>query len=649
MIKKNWKFFLILGISILLITMLVNYICEINYKLYDTTEKKEGTSLEKEMKQDDVISQSFIASKNNLNKVMIELDPKKEDVNAGGEIVVGIKKEDDITIKEETITRNYFREDNKYVLSFDKQNDSEGKTYKVYIKFHDLNKKERFVSVMRTEKSDENVSTYINEKKQDFNIVTQEFYKNQSKETFFYVMEAILIITIAAICVYIYFKKDIRPERIFLITVPVVALFFIIAMPTFKNHDELFHWYRVYEVSTGHLIERTSGTEMPESVRQIATDDWTSINYGTIKNELGTDLNKQETNKIYSETDAVYSFVQYIPQAIGAFICRIIVQKPMLIAYAARLFNLIFATIMLYWAIKLIPFGKKILLACAYIPIAIEGFASLSPDTMTISIAFLFIAYVLKLAFDEKSKVGKKEISLLSIMALVIALSKIVYIPLVGLMFIIPKEKFKNKTNKNKIIVLSIICVVAVAVNLIWLKVASTYLQNFREGDSSYQVKYVLQNPINYMNTMLHTANTNAENYLRTTFGGDLGWGELTKLNALVPYVIALIFMGTTILDNSIKEKFKKHQKVIILLITLAILGLIFTSLYVQWTSVKATSIAGIQGRYFIPILPLIGIVIGSIIKTKSNYDENKFIKTIAITETLMYIYVIMQIIISNI
>ena len=84
-----------------------------------------------------------------------------------------------------------------------------------------------------------------------------------------------------------------------------------------------------------------------------------------------------------------------------------------------------------------------------------------------------------------------------------------------------------------------------------------------------------------------------------------------------------------TIIDQTIKDKFKLYQKFIIAIIILGISGLIFTSLYVQWTTCGSDSIAGIQGRYFIPILPLFILLIGSQLKIKTPYNDkniNKYI-----------------------
>ena len=132
---------------------------------------------------------------------------------------------------------------------------------------------------------------------------------------------------------------------------------------------------------------------------------------------------------------------------------------------------------------------------------------------------------------------------------------------------------------------------------------------------------------------MLYTLNLNGSNYLLSLFGADLGWGELIKLHSIVPYALLGIYLFTAITDNELKGKFKKYQIVWISLIVLAIVGLIFTSLYVQWTTIGQTSIAGIQGRYFLPILPLVMLLLGSVIKVKSLYNEEK------VTSLLQYLF----------
>lgn len=84
------------------------------------------------------------------------------------------------------------------------------------------------------------------------------------------------------------------------------------------------------------------------------------------------------------------------------------------------------------------------------------------------------------------------------------------------------------------------------------------------------------------------------------------GLNEHVILHTFVPYVFMAISLIAGVLNEETKNKFSLYQTVIIVLITLSIVGLVFTSLYIQWTETAEVSIKGVQGRYFLPILPLV-------------------------------------------
>lgn len=634
-LMHNWKFLSILIIAIISILLIAFYTLQISDKVYKTSEKVNANDYIKDVKLGDVIEQKIIAKENNFERIDIEFEPLKSENSIAGKVVIGINDSEGNIIEKQTITRNYIRENTNYEFKFKTQKQSKGKEYKLWIEFKEIEDGKQFFSVKADAQG---------------NLAIQEYYKSSTKQWFFILIAAIFSIYVFFISIFIYQKKGIKPEKVFLYTVPVICLFYILCMPTFKNHDELYHWYRGYEVSIGKVATEINGnvlgTEMPENIAKPSTNDWTKITYKDVKDYLNLGLEAEKKVPLYSETSAVYSFIQYIPQGIGIFITRLFTDKVLLLAYGGRLMNMIISLACIYLAIKKIPFGKKIILLMSYIPIAIEGFSSLSPDAMTISISFLYIAYILSLAYSKKDEVvGKKQKIILTIMSIVVALCKIVYIPLVLLLFIIPKEKFKNgKKVKTAITIIIIACLI----NLIWLGISSTYLSYFREGDSLIQVKSVLLHPIRYIQNCLYTLNVNGSNYITTMFGEKLGWGELIRLYSIVPYVLFIMSIWVTISDETIKEKFEGYQKLIILFVILAIIVLIFTSLYVQWTTCESDSIAGIQGRYFIPILPLAMLLIGSQLKVNTKYKDENILKSITIIGTVIQIFVVLQIVICH-
>ena len=73
------------------------------------------------------------------------------------------------------------------------------------------------------------------------------------------------------------------------------------------------------------------------------------------------------------------------------------------------------------------------------------------------------------------------------------------------------------------------------------------------------------------------------------------------------------------------KVTFSNRQKIFAILISLSVIILVFTGLYIGWTEVGAKIIVGVQGRYFIPIAILLILTMCF----KNNYVEIKNIRTI--------------------
>ena len=194
-------------------------------------------------------------------------------------------------------------------------------------------------------------------------------------------------------------------ENIFLMVAPLTCIFFLVTMPTFKNHDEYYHWLKAYEVSQGTLMtpqeDGVQGSMMPEGVSKVFPTDWTKLDYQMMKGLLDVKLNEDNKGILNPETAAVYSFVQYIPQATGIALARLVTDNVYLITYGGRIVNMIFALLVLYFAIKLMKKKKKLLLIPAMIPIAIEGFTSLSPDAMTIGVSSLLVSMILSFRYNK--------------------------------------------------------------------------------------------------------------------------------------------------------------------------------------------------------------------------------------------------------
>ncbi len=474
-----------------------------------------------------------------------------------------------------------------------------------------------------------------------------QILEKQTAEPVFMILEVILIIVSVILIYSICTNKEITVKKTFFHIIPIYFLLFLIFMPVFTSHDESWHWYRVYDISNGNFLTKKEDNipvaTMPKSIDEISLEKFRNgITYEDLKDMFNTYLDKDNTKRYELLTTAIFSPIQYLPQAIGVCISKIITQKPVIMAYGGRIVNTLISFGILLLAIKKIPFGKKILFACMCLPIAIEGFTSLSGDAITISISMLLTSYVLNLAYKKDNVIEKKEKIILTVLCIIISLCKIVYLPLVFLVLLIPNEKFSKKENILKILLISL-CVI---INISWLSYASNNLST--RGDGEYNTNIIFKSPLAYIEKMIYTVDNQTNSYVLSLFGEKIGDCELIEIGHIVTYVNLIILVATIILSNDTKDKFNKRQIFIILTITVMTVGLIFTSLFIQWTRTEANYIEGIQGRYFLPILPIVAILISSIIKIKSEYKEENVIKFLSVVQIISLLYTITSIIIEN-
>ena len=242
-----------------------------------------------------------------------------------------------------------------------------------------------------------------------FTLYEAELIKPISLQFIFLTIIITAIVILMSVCIYK--EKNLTIERAFKFVIPLICIMFFIAMPMFRNHDEDTHWLRIYDIANGNLFVPTEhghlfqegatnypATVIPKAVFDIIDREKTAGH--NLRELYQYTINEEETTVVGLPTEALYSPLQYIPQVAGTLIAKIFTNRPIIMAYAARLVNMLTTIVILYFAMKLMPFGKKIFLVIMAIPIAVEGFTSLSSDAMTISIAMLLIAYIFNIIFN---------------------------------------------------------------------------------------------------------------------------------------------------------------------------------------------------------------------------------------------------------
>ena len=311
------------------------------------------------------------------------------------------------------------------------------------------------------------------------------------------------------------------------------------------------------------------------------------------------------TNEIVLDTPSApadYSFIIYIPSAIGILLARILKASLLDMYILGRVFNLIAYIILSCIILKSLPFKENVFFIVINMPLIILLAASYSIDGMCVVLVLLFIAYCLKL-YEQKDNIKMRQIIMLMILGgLMLAAKSMGYVGVGLLIFILPILKI-IKDNKKYIPILAIIVIIfcTILVSLI----LNTQIGSDDRGantNSGGQVQNILSNPFSLIKVYKnHILNSILDISWYMQLNPAVYFYDIYKIVFL--FIIALLVL-TSINDDS--KIFKIKEKIIFIISFLVVYFVTSLALYIGFTQVGAENIAGYQTRYIIPILPLL-------------------------------------------
>jgi uncharacterized membrane protein len=409
------------------------------------------------------------------------------------------------------------------------------------------------------------------------------------------------------------------PQKAFVTIGLIFGILFLLITPPFQAADEYNHYYRAFQISEGQLIAEKQHEEVGGFLPKSLVTTTERVSVGIPFNPEG----KQKPEKIFSlfnlplesnnrifvafPNTAVYSPIPYLPQIIGITFARIIGLSPILLMYVGRICNLLVWLVLGYLAIKITPICKWTFFLLALTPMSLFQAASLSADAVTNGVAFLLIATFLQTALESNKAVTRNQIFIIFFLSVLLALAKQAYFPLVGLFLLIPVRKIGNKKKYVKIFVLLFLAIILAILTWSFFS-KSTYTTLVPNVAPSKQIHFILTHPFDLVGVILRTFLKDGIEYI-SQFIGKLGWLD-TNLPSLfiLSYIIMLGFVS---LVNHRKDiLISQMQKRILLLTFILNVILIATILYISWTPVGKDMILGLQGRYFIPIAPLLFLLL---------------------------------------
>ena len=416
------------------------------------------------------------------------------------------------------------------------------------------------------------------------------FFEKSTKEIFLYYVLVVWSIYTIYVCRNICEKK---PEVLFFFLSIMLSSFFI-----FKGFDAFISW------DEPSHFEGTINIQRLFTGNDLLADRMYFESIGRFPDGI------QEIYKARTTVPIDFQFqisvIAYIPYYIGLVFARGL-DLPLKFVYQISVFfQAILYSFIMSTAIRIVPYGKRILSCIGLSSTLLFMVGNFSYDSWVVAFLALGISYYIRLLESEDNTLSLKDTIPALFFLLLGCLPKAVYFPLFFMGLFIPRRKFKNKNETKKFRLLIICCVIFLIASFMLPMIFSSTAQagDTRGGadvSAIGQIKYILNNPFQYAKTLfdfLFTSflpyESSAKSYL--SFFAYIGQLDTYTLPLLTIVVTAFLDRNTS---NSKNYAFKisAYLSVFISIVLVA------TALYVAFTAVGLNTIIGCQPRYLIPLM----------------------------------------------
>lgn len=381
------------------------------------------------------------------------------------------------------------------------------------------------------------------------------------------------------------------------------VMFLAVAMAPFQVPDEENHALRADQISRGTLISARGGGYVNGALVELKR--MTSVLHSPQKQTA--EMSRTASALSWSSTiqkagfynTAQYGPLLYLPQVVGIWIGKFFEFSVIWTVLLARLINGIASTLLGFAAIRICRRGRALVFTTLLLPMTMSQFASVSQDALIISLSILAGALGSRIIAEQRAA-SAREFALFAFIVVATTMARPSQIALAALFpaFI----DWRDDTWRIK----SAIAAFAVAALCWWMAILAGLLPNASADDGSVKDHLValIVHPLLLPELIFNTVREGT--LLPRSLIGQLGWSGALMPNWYYAGAGAIIVLSCLAPGNSHPCRFPA----IIGVLTFALmLTGISIALYASWTRLGKMTIDGMQGRYFLPVLPLLGWV----------------------------------------
>lgn len=416
-------------------------------------------------------------------------------------------------------------------------------------------------------------------------------------------------------------EKLFGEDRFLKIVFIIVTLLYGLVIPPFEVRDEPAHFARAVQYARWAFPSATRNgepgamlpTEVVDFIQGWPPSTMEHINRRSVAALSAPAAHESEEGgkRAFAGFGYIGSYPPflYFPQAIGMRVARAWGAGTVLQFYAGRFAAGLIAIAAILTAIRILPFGGRAMLLIAALPGVSWPLASFSADSMLCSIAFLTIAMALRVPATASAGLRWTWAALVPLLAM----TKGVYLPLACSGLAQPGAR-----RLRALLWVGCPAIAGAGLFVIWFGVlavqgisvqhyvSSRTLERVVAPGPSAQLGWVAGHPASFAWAIATTIVRRAPAYAVDCIGR-FGWFHVLLPAPLYGVGIMVAAAGTFVTSRR-QALPSTHQRALWLAIVAVIVVLTHAALYLTSTALGEPLVEGVQGRYFIPFLPLLAL-----------------------------------------
>jgi uncharacterized membrane protein len=293
----------------------------------------------------------------------------------------------------------------------------------------------------------------------------------------------------------------------------------------------------------------------------------------------------------------------YVPQVLAAALGNLTGARPLITIYVGRLLSVLLFAFVVALAIRISPVAPLGLAIAGLLPMTLYLAASWSADTINNGLAFLFAALLFG-AVSRRDAITRREVVALIGVGALLGTGKPPNCVMLLLLFAVPRERFTSMRQRLAVIAcVSAAVIVCVAGSWIYAQRSSATLRS--DVDGAQQMRHLTSSGTVLPRLIVNDLTTHGSDYLHQSIGR-LGMLDLHLPSWLIWLELAALLLAA----QSSTVQVTVQTRVLAGVAFLLALAGIQVALYLGWTPPGSVTVEGVQGRYFIALLPLVLLMV---------------------------------------